>query len=139
MSNTILENYSNFVAAVTSKDSNDETAFASRLMQLMTESNKSNVNIALLTTGAIGMAAEAGEFADIVKKVLFHGKPLDEENRKKLLLELGDVIWYWINTCRALNLDPEDVIRENVKKLESRYPGGKFDVHHSENRAKDDI
>jgi len=108
-------------------------------MQLMTEANKSNVNIALLTTGAIGMAAEAGEFADIVKKVLFHGKPLDEENRRKLSLELGDVIWYWINTCRALDLDPEDVIRENVKKLESRYPGGKFDVYYSEHRKVSDV
>jgi NTP pyrophosphatase (non-canonical NTP hydrolase) len=53
--------------------------------------------------------------------------------------ELGDIMWYWINACRALNLDPNDVIAENVNKLESRYPGGKFDAHYSENRKDNDI
>jgi NTP pyrophosphatase (non-canonical NTP hydrolase) len=53
--------------------------------------------------------------------------------------ELGDIMWYWINACRALNLDPNDVIAENVKKLEARYPGGSFDVYHSENRKENDL
>jgi len=53
--------------------------------------------------------------------------------------ELGDIMWYWINTCRALNLDPNEVIAENVKKLESRYPGGNFDPYHSENRKENDL
>jgi NTP pyrophosphatase (non-canonical NTP hydrolase) len=53
--------------------------------------------------------------------------------------ELGDVMWYWINACRALGLDPDDVIEENVNKLKSRYPGGEFDVHQSENRQTGDI
>ena len=53
--------------------------------------------------------------------------------------ELGDVIWYWINACRAIDVDPNEVIAQNVQKLESRYPGGKFDVFQSENRKKGDI
>ena len=53
--------------------------------------------------------------------------------------ELGDVMWYWINACRALNLDPNEVIAENVKKLESRYPGGSFDPYYSENRQDGDL
>ena len=53
--------------------------------------------------------------------------------------ELGDIMWYWMNACRSLNLDPNDVIAENVHKLESRYPGGSFDVHYSENREEGDL
>ena len=51
----------------------------------------------------------------------------------------GDVIWYWINACRALHLDPNDVILENINKLMSRYPGGNFDAHYSENRKQGDL
>jgi hypothetical protein len=53
--------------------------------------------------------------------------------------ELGDIIWYWTNACRSLGLDPNDVIAENVNKLESRYPGGKFDAFYSENRKEGDL
>jgi hypothetical protein len=48
-------------------------------------------------------------------------------------------MWYWINACRALRLDPNDVIAENVEKLKSRYPSGEFDVYHSENRKTGDL
>ena len=48
-------------------------------------------------------------------------------------------MWYWSNACRSLGLDPNSVIAENVKKLESRYPGGKFDIHHSEHRQEGDL
>ena len=53
--------------------------------------------------------------------------------------ELGDIMWYWVNACTALGLDPNDVINENVKKLESRYPGGSFNAWHSENRKSGDL
>jgi NTP pyrophosphatase (non-canonical NTP hydrolase) len=53
--------------------------------------------------------------------------------------ELGDIMWYWINACRALRLDPNDVIAENVEKLKARYPGGEFNVFNSENRKSNDI
>ena len=135
----ILGNYSEFVEAVTSEDSNDSGSWLERISNLKNELDVSGINLPLLVTGAVGMAAEGGEFLDIVKKVLFHGKSIDVETEKKLLLELGDVAWYWINTCRALNLDPGKVLAANVAKLESRYPGGKFDIYHSENRKASDV
>jgi len=53
--------------------------------------------------------------------------------------ELGDIMWYWINSCRALGIDPNEVVEENVNKLKARYPGGEFDVHFSENRKEGDL
>ena len=53
--------------------------------------------------------------------------------------ELGDIMWYWMNACNALGLDPNDVVDENVRKLEARYPGGSFDAHYSENRKEGDL
>ena len=67
------------------------------------------------------------------------GKPLNEDNIFHMKRELGDVMWYWINACRALGLDPNDVIAENVRKLEARYPGGAFDPYYSENRKEGDL
>jgi NTP pyrophosphatase (non-canonical NTP hydrolase) len=87
----------------------------------------------------MGLSSETGEFMEIVKKMLFQGKPLSDETLFHLKRELGDVIWYWVNACRALDLDPNEVIAENVKKLESRYPGGSFDPYYSENRKTGDL
>jgi NTP pyrophosphatase (non-canonical NTP hydrolase) len=144
-----LNRYQEFVAAVTSRESNDLTAFMNRLDRLDAnyeqygENGASehgpDVNIPLLITGAMGMCSEAGEFMEIVKKCLFQGKPLSAENVFHMHRELGDQIWYWINACRALGLDPNEVIAENVRKLEARYPGGSFDVHYSENRQAGDL
>ena len=89
--------------------------------------------------GAIGMASEGGEFSEIVKKCVFQGKPLNDETVFHAKRELGDIMWYWINSCRALGLDPNEVVAENVNKLKARYPGGEFDVHYSENRKEGDL
>jgi NTP pyrophosphatase (non-canonical NTP hydrolase) len=138
-----LNRYSQFVNAVTSMPSKDLTTFMSRLDEL--DGNYSNgehgpdINVPLLLTAALGLAAETGEFCEIPKKIYFQSKPLTEENVFHMKRELGDVMWYWINACRALGLDPNDVIEENVNKLKSRYPGGEFDVHHSENRQTGDL
>ena len=132
-----LKKYKDFVNAVTSKATNSTADFLDRVDALSHEDL--NVNVALLLTSAIGLAAEGGEFCEIPKKIVFQGKPLDEAAVFHMKRELGDVMWYWVNACRALNLDPNDVIAENVKKLESRYPGGKFDVTHSENRKAGDL
>lgn len=140
-----LNRYSEFVGAVTSEPSKDLTTFINRLDQLdanfnfETDTHGPDVNIPLLITAALGLAAETGEFCEIPKKMLFQGKPLTEENVFHMKRELGDVMWYWINACRALNLDPDAVIEENVNKLMSRYPGGTFNVHSSENRQQGDI
>ena len=141
--NIDLNKYSEFVGAVTSEPSNDLTAFMNRLDELDGNWDGNDhgptINVPLLITAALGLAAETGEFCEIPKKMLFQGKPLTEENVFHMKRELGDVMWYWINACRALHLDPNDVIAENVRKLESRYPGGNFDPHYSENRQAGDI
>jgi NTP pyrophosphatase (non-canonical NTP hydrolase) len=126
-----LNAYKDFVEAVTSEDSNSPYNFARRIENLAKEEN---LNPSLLLTGAIGMASESGEFLDIVKKIAFHGKEVTPELREKLMLELGDCQWYWVNACRALNLDPNEVIAANVKKLEARHPDGKFNVEFEKTR-----
>ena len=92
-----------------------------------------------LLTAGIGLSGEVGEFNDIVKKCVFQGKPMDDDTKFHIKRELGDIIWYWINSCRALGIDPNEVIEENVNKLKARYPGGEFDVHYSENRKQGDL
>ena len=138
-----LNKYQDFVQAVTSNPSNHFHIFQQRCEELNSQSNENttgpSVNISLLLTACLGLAAESGEFIEIVKKITFQGKPLNDENVYHLKRELGDVMWYWINACRALNLDPNDVIDENVRKLESRYPGGSFDAYYSENRKEGDL
>lgn len=130
-----LNKYSEFVEGITSDSSQDLEAFIARVRALSAQ----GINVPLLICGGIGLGSEGGEFEEIVKKMLFQGKEPTEENIFHLKRELGDIIWYWINACRALKLDPNDVIQENVTKLEARYPGGHFDAHYSENRKTGDI
>jgi NTP pyrophosphatase (non-canonical NTP hydrolase) len=143
--NIDLNKYKDFVEAVTSTPSNDLTSFINVLDRVDANFNSESgvygpdINVPLLITACFGLAAEAGEFIEVPKKILFQGKPLDEAAVFHMKRELGDVMWYWMNACRALNLDPNDVIDENVRKLESRYPGGTFDAHYSENRKDGDI
>jgi NTP pyrophosphatase (non-canonical NTP hydrolase) len=133
-SNISIRDYSDFVDAVTSAPSKDLNVFVERIQEL----SQSGVNIPRLMTGADGICSEAGEFMEIVKKILFQGKPLTEENTFHMKRELGDIIFYWINACISLNLDPMDVIQENFNKLSARYPDG-FSVARSEKRAVGDI
>lgn len=130
-----LNKYKEFVEGVTSQQSNETESLCNQLQSL----EQSGVNMALLLTGSIGIASEGGEFSEIVKKCIFQGKPLDDETVFHCKRELGDIMWYWISCCRSLGLDPNDVIEENVNKLKSRYPGGEFDVHYSENRKEGDL
>jgi NTP pyrophosphatase (non-canonical NTP hydrolase) len=142
--NVDLKKYSEFVEAVTSQPSNDLTTFMNRCDELDGNyvgdgQHGPDVNVPLLLTACLGLASESGEFTEIPKKIFFQGKPLNEENLFHMKRELGDIMWYWINACRALNLDPNEVIAENVEKLKARYPGGEFDVHYSENRKEGDL
>ena len=129
-----LNRYSYFVSQVTSQESQNTVKLTQKLEEL-----DRDINIALLLTGGIGIASEGGEFNEIIKKCVFQGKPLNEDTIFHMKRELGDIMWYWINACRALDLDPNEVIEENVRKLESRYPGGEFDAHYSENRKEGDL
>lgn len=131
-----LKKYEQFVEAVTSQPSNSVGSLIHRLGEL---NEQPNLNIALLLTGGIGLASEAGELDEIVKKMVFQGKPWNEETRFHIKRELGDIAWYWVNACRAIGVDPNEVIEENVRKLESRYPGGRFNVDRSENRKDGDL
>ena len=132
-----LNKYKEFVKAVTSDESNYTSSMTENLVKL--ERENKDIKMSLLLTGAIGISAEGGEFAEIIKKVVFQGKPMNDETVFHCKRELGDIMWYWINSCRALGLDPNDVIAENVKKLEARYPGGSFDAFYSENRKTGDL
>ena len=135
-----LKLYQEFVTAVTSDESKHNYAFLERFDQLSQfQDDKTLVHPALLLTAAMGLSAESGEFNEIIKKIFFQGKPLNADNVFHMKRELGDIMWYWVNACTALGLDPNDVINENVKKLESRYPGGKFDAWNSENRKSGDL
>jgi|TARA_B110000444_G_C18512947_1_gene443122 NTP pyrophosphatase (non-canonical NTP hydrolase) len=133
-----LNEYKNFVEKVTSKESNDLTNLKRRMERLESD-EKTPVNVALLLTAGTGLGSEGGEFNEIIKKMLFQGKPWNDEVKFHLKRELGDIMWYWISACRALNLDPNEVIKENVKKLSDRYPEGQFDMHFSENRKDGDL
>jgi NTP pyrophosphatase (non-canonical NTP hydrolase) len=132
--NVNLTAYTDFVSAVTSDASNDLETMIARLREL----NKT-VNIALLMTGGIGLSSEGGEFNEIIKKCVFQGKPMNEDTVFHMKRELGDIAWYFVNACRSIGEDPNEVIAENVRKLEARYPGGEFDVYYSENRKDNDL
>ena len=129
-----FKRYEKFVDAVTSDSSKDFVYLSDRLVEL----DRKGANIERLTTAAVGISAEGGEFMEIVKKMVFQGKPWNDDNREHLIIELGDVMWYVMQACAALDVSIEDVVAGNVEKLKKRYPGGDFDVYHSENRAADD-
>ena len=139
LNNVDLNKYKDFVKEVTSNESMSSMQMYNRMVDIETVESGTKVNAASLMTGAIGIASEGGEFAEIVKKCIFQGKPMDDETIFHCKRELGDIMWYWITSCRALSLDPNEVIEENVNKLKSRYPGGEFDVHYSENRKEGDL
>lgn len=144
MSNNIdLHKYREFVINVTSTESQDLTEFMNRLDDLDANyiadgKHGPQINVPLLLTAGLGLGSEGGEFQEIVKKIFFQGKPLNEENVFHMKRELGDIIFYWVNACTALGLDPNEVIQENVDKLSKRYPNG-FSVEKSEKREIGDL
>tara|TARA_S200002703_G_scaffold160023_1_gene176154 strand:- start:10885 stop:11286 length:402 start_codon:yes stop_codon:yes gene_type:complete len=127
--------YAKFVDAVTSKESKYYPDFAARIYELAED----GVPTERLLTAAVGMSAESGEFTEIIKKIIFQGKPVNEENLFHLKREMGDIMWYFMQACLALDVSPEEIIEMNVEKLMARYPGGDFDVHYSENRKAGDV
>ena len=127
--------YVEFVKGVTSEPSLNYAVFLSRTNSLEIE----DCNVTQLLTAALGLTAESGEFTEVVKKIIFQGKPYNEENVFHMKRELGDICWYLAQACMALDTTFDEVIEMNVEKLESRYPGGSFDVHKSENRKEGDL
>ena len=131
-----LNEYGKFVESTTSKESLDTLSFIDRLYAL--NDWFPETEFSQLLTASIGMQAESGEFSEIIKKIIFQGKSFTEEERFHLMRELGDVLWYWVQGCKALGYTPQQVMEENIKKLESRYPNG-FEVARSEVRTEEDI
>ena len=130
------EKYLDFVAGVTSLPSTDVAALIARITSLDVEHG---ADIPRLLTAALGLTAEAGEFTEIVKKIILQGKPYNNENVYHMKRELGDICWYIAQACMALDTTFDEIIEMNVRKLEARYPGGEFDVHKSENRVEGDL
>jgi NTP pyrophosphatase (non-canonical NTP hydrolase) len=131
-----LESYNEFVKTLLSSPSSDVNVLIQRIQELH---DQNLVNISMLMTASDGMVAEGGELKEIVKKILYQGKPLNEDNVFHMKRELGDVIFYWIVGCMALGENPYEVIEENIRKLKARYPGGEFSIMNSEIRKKDDL
>ena len=130
-----INDYAKFVDTTTSRQSKDFFAFIDSTSQLDVQDN---MNLPRVMTSAIGMLAESGEFTEVLKKMVFQGKEFNEENRFHMKRELGDILWYWIQGCIALGYTPDEVMDENIKKLEARYPNG-FEVARSEKREVGDI
>ena len=85
-----------------------------------------------LANAALGLAGEAGEVADHIKKHLFHTFPLDQG---EVVKELGDCLWYVAAMCTTLGISMDHVARTNVEKLRRRYPDG-FSTEASRNRVE---
>ncbi len=85
-----------------------------------------------LVIAALGLAGEAGEFANMVKKLTAHGHDIPP---KQLADELGDVLWYVAEAATACNLQLGEIAWENVEKLRKRYPEG-FSQEKSINRSE---
>jgi NTP pyrophosphatase (non-canonical NTP hydrolase) len=134
MSKIDFNKYTQFVDAVTSDASTDFLALSNRLVEL----DEKGANIERLLTAGVGINAEGGEFLEIIKKMIFQGKPWNADNKEHLIIELGDLMWYVAQACMALEVTIDEVIARNVTKLEKRYPGGSFDPYYSENRSEDD-
>jgi NTP pyrophosphatase (non-canonical NTP hydrolase) len=130
-----FNDYAKFVISTTSQESLHTETLIDRLLEVH---EKHYVEFSQLLTASIGMQAESGEFSEVIKKIIFQGKPFNEDERYHLKRELGDVLWYWVQGCTALGFTPQEVMEENIKKLEARYPNG-FEVAKSENRQVGDI
>ena len=130
-----LDKYTQFVDKTTSRHSQTTADHKERIDELI----EAGCNVARLDTAASGLTAEAGEFAEIVKKIKFQGKPYDDANKEHLQKELGDIMWYAAQACLALGVRLDEVIYLNTLKLAARYPTGEFTVEHSEHRKKGDI
>ena len=133
------QKYTEFVDAVTSQESKDYISFNSRCFGIQSVESGDGLPIHRLLTAALGITAEGGEFTEVVKKIVFQGKPVNEDNIFHMKRELGDIMWYVAQACMSLDTSIDEIIEMNVEKLEKRYPGGEFDVHYSENRKEGDV
>ena len=134
--NNEFTQYQHFVEKVTSETGKDTEMFIDRIREL--ESGEVHLRFAEMDNAIAGIAGEAGEINDLWKKVCFHSKPWNEENREKMISEASDMLWYYAKFLQALDISIEDVVEFNIDKLTTRYPGGEFSVKRSEERSPED-
>ena len=134
MTSNFDSKYVKFVNQVTSDESKNHVAFINRIKDLEETSEMHR-----LLTAAVGMSAEGGEFLEIVKKMIFQGKPYNDDNVRHLKIELGDVLWYVAQACMALDISLDEITDMNIDKLSKRFPDGHFSEYYSENRKEGDI
>ena len=128
--------YIEFVRQTTSPASSDLAALLARIAELETSTD---TDVPRLLTAALGISAEAGEFTEVVKKIILQGKTYNEESVFHMKRELGDICWYLAQACMALGTSFDEVLQMNYEKLSARYPEGAFDVYRSENRVEGDL
>ena len=131
---SLLNDYINFVDTVTSPATKEMVDFKDSLEII----EENGIQPSRLLTASGGLSGEVGEFNDIVKKIVFQGKEVDEDTKKHLKSELGDICWYMAQAMIALDSSWEEVFDINVGKLSDRYPGG-FDALKSASRKVGDI
>ena len=135
MSQKLIEEYMDFVDKVTSEASKSSDKMNERVEYL----NSNGVEVSRLLTASIGLSGEVGELNEIIKKILFQAKTYDSVTHEHMKRELGDIIWYVIQACLALNIDLADVIKGNKDKLSKRFPQHEFSVKESNNREAGDL
>lgn len=131
-----LDKYKDFVSQTTSQPSTNLAVLLTRMTEL---ENNDVADVPRLLTAALGLTAEAGEFTEVVKKIVLQGKPYNEENVFHMKRELGDICWYLNQAFMALDTDFNEILQMNYEKLSARYPEGTFDVYRSENREEGDL
>lgn len=94
-----------------------------------------DVDIGGVINGLFGLSGEAGELTDMIKKWIFHNKPLDITHAQK---ELGDVMWYAAMICESFGWSLDEIMQMNIDKLKKRYPEG-FDTERANNRKPEDV
>jgi NTP pyrophosphatase (non-canonical NTP hydrolase) len=94
-----------------------------------------DVDLGGIFNACLGLSGEVGEFNDMIKKWVFHEKPLDIDHAKK---EMGDIMWYVAMMCESFGWNLDEIMQMNVDKLKARYPEG-FDVVLANNRKEGDI
>lgn len=133
-----LLDYEVFVAGKLSQPSKDFDAMIEALQSLREQGDAIGIRVPELITAANGISSEGGEIMEIVKKMIWQGKPLDEDNRFHLKREAGDLMFYATVLQIALGYTAEEIMDENYAKLDGRYKAG-FTVDESENRKEGDL
>ena len=131
----LFQKYLDSVDAISSQNIQNNQNLILQIQSL----DESTVPVSRLLISAMGLSGEAGEFTDLVKKILFQGTPFSQNVKEKLILELGDVMWYVAQACIALDVEIEEVLARNTEKLSARYPEGHFSIHRSQNRSNTDL